>query len=285
MKGLKRKSPGEKILYCVISALFMIIALSYLYILVWTAISSMKTHSEIVMNPFSLPKEWQFKNYLQMIDLFEVNGNGFFSMVFNSIWFSVAGCILTQAVTVTLAYVCSKYIFPGSKIISTIVLIVITLPIYGNGGAMYSLCYRLGLVDSYAFIITGMTAFNMWFLYYTAYFKNISFTYIEAALMDGADDIQIYTRVMLPQAKPIITACFLTTWLGNWNGYADALVYLPNLPTLPVGIYQFNIEMVYRARLDILFAACVVASIPALVLFIAFNKVLTESVSVGGIKG
>ena len=90
---------------------------------------------------------------------------------------------------------------------------------------------------------------------------------------------------MLPQAKTIFGALFLTQWIGNWNSYEAHLVYLPNLPSLPVGIYQFNMEMMYRARLDILFAACVITVIPALILFIAFNKTITSNVSVGGIKG
>ena len=89
----------------------------------------------------------------------------------------------------------------------------------------------------------------------------------------------------MPMAKPLFGALFLTGWLGIWNNYESALIYLPNLPTLPVGIYQFNTEMIYRARLDILFAACVIISIPAIILFVAFNKVITTNVSLGGIKG
>ena len=73
--------------------------------------------------------------------------------------------------------------------------------------------------------------------------------------------------------------------MKTWNSYDTALVYLPELPTLPVGIYQFNTEMIFRARLDILFAACVLISIPAVILFIVFNKTITTNVSVGGIKG
>ena len=51
------------------------------------------------------------------------------------------------------------------------------------------------------------------------------------------------------------------------------------------GIYQFNTEMIYRARLDILFAACVIVALPALILFTVFNKTITSNVSLGGIKG
>ena len=104
-------------------------------------------------------------------------------------------------------------------------------------------------------------------------------------MVDGAGPFGIYFRVMLPQAKPMFGALFLTTWLASWNSYESTLLYLPDVPTLPVGIFQFNAEMMYRARLDILFAACVLVCIPALVLFTVFNKVITTNVSVGGIKG
>lgn len=284
-KGIKRKSPVEAALYCIVSLFFLLVALSYIYILVWTLISSLKTHTEIVMDPFSLPKVIQWINYKQLIEVFEVNSHSFWEMMFNSVWFSVGGALLAQLVTVTFSYACTKYVFPGSKLVNTIILVMIALPIYGNAGAVYKLYHAFGLIDTYAHVLASASGFSMWFLYYRAFFKNVSWTYAEAAMIDGADDFQIYGRVMLPQAKPLFTACFLTTWLGSWNSYESALVYLPNVPTLPVGIYQFNTEMVYRARLDILFAACIIVSIPALVLFIAFNKVLTESVSVGGIKG
>ena len=284
-KSLQRKSTGEKILYCSVSAIFMVVALSYIYILVWTVISSLKTHTEIVMNPFSLPAKWQFQNYLELPELFNVNGHTFFSMLFNSVWFSVVGSIIMQFVSVTFAYACTTYSFPGSKWIYPIILVMLTLPIYGTGGAVYKIYYYLGLVDTYAHVLASASGFNTFFLYYTAYVRNLSLTYVEAAAMDGADDFQIYFMVMLPQIKPLFFANFVVCWLGSWNNYESAMIYLPNLPTLPVGIYQFNVEMIYRARLDVLFAACFIVTIPALIIFGLFNKTLTESVSIGGIKG
>lgn len=86
-------------------------------------------------------------------------------------------------------------------------------------------------------------------------------------------------------AKPMFVAMFLTQWISVWNSYESALVYLPKLPTLPVGIYQFNTEMIYQMRLDILFAGCLIVVLPALIMFIAFNKTITTSVTAGGIKG
>ena len=285
LKWTKRKSPGEIILYLVVSLLFLVVALSYIYILVWALISGAKTHTEIAMDPFGLPEVWHWEHYLEVFDAFELNGQGFLHMFLNSTWFSVIGALALNFTAMTLAYGCTKYSFKGSGFIYTLTLLVITLPIYGNSGAVYKLYASLGLIDSYAQVITSASGINLMFLYYVSFFKNLSWTYAEAAMMDGAGHFQIYFNVMMPQARAMFGALFLTQWIGNWNSYEAPLVYLPNLPTLPVGIYQFNMEMMYRARLDILFAACVIIVIPALVLFIVFNKTITSNVSVGGIKG
>lgn len=284
-KNLKRKSPVEVALYWFVSLIFLIVALSYLYILVWAFMAGAKTHAEVALKPFALPEAWHFEHYIEVFQKLQVNGNNFWDMLLNSVWFSVVCVFVQQFVCINFAYCATKYTFPGSKLIYPIILIVITLPLYGTGGAMYNLLKTLGLIDSYAQVVTSTGAFNTFFLYYAAYFKNLSWTYAEAAKIDGANHFQIYFKVMLPQASPIFGALFLTQWVSIWNSYESALIYLPNLPTLPVGIYQFNTEMIYQARLDILFAACVIIAIPAIILFVAFNKVITTNVSIGGLKG
>ena len=285
MKYMRRKSPGEIALHSFVSVLFALIALSYIYILVWAIIAGLKTHTEIVINPFSLPEIWNFSHYIEVFDLLEVGGNTFWDMLGNSLWFSLLSVLIQQFTTITFAYVCSKYTFPGKNLVYGIILIALTLPLYGNSGATYKLYYNLGLINSYAQVLLANSVITIYTLYYMAFFKNLSWTYAEAAMVDGANAFHIYFKVMLPQAKPIFGSLFLTQWIQQWNSYESELVYLPKLPTLPVGIFQFNAEMIYKVRLDILFAACVLVSIPAIVLFAVFNKTITSSVSVGGIKG
>lgn len=285
IKSFSRKSPAENILHCLVSLIFMIVALSYIYILVWAILATVRTHGEIVMSPFGFPETWIWEHFGEVFTKLEANGVGFFGMLGNSVWFSVGGTLLQQFVTMGFAYCCSKYEFRGNKWPYFIILIMITLPLYGNSGAIYELYHDLGLINSRWQILISASGFNVYFLYYTAYFKNLSWTYAEAAMMDGAHAFDIFYRIMFPQAKPIFSALFITNWITEWNNYSSGLVYYPKLPTLPVGIYQFNTEMIYRARLDILFGACVLVSIPAILLFIIFNKTITTNVSVGGIKG
>lgn len=285
IKSFRRKSPAEIALHCFVSLIFLIVALSYLYILVWAVLAAVRTHNEIVMKPFGLPETWHWEHFFEVFTKLETNGVNFWGMFGNSVWFSVIGTFLQIFVTINFAYCCSKYEFRGNKLPYIIILIMITLPLYGNGGAVYKLYHNFGLIDSYWQVLVSTTGFNINFLYFTAYFKNLSWTYAEAAMMDGANAFDIYYRIMFPQAKPIFTALFITQWTTAWNNYSSGLIYYPKLPTLPVGIYQFNTEMIYKARLDILFGACVFVSIPAIILFIIFNKSITTSVSIGGIKG
>ena len=284
-KSLRRKSKGEIALYLMVSFVFALVAFSYVYVFVWAVIAGAKTHTEIVLNPFSLPEVWNWSHYLEVFSLLEVNGHNFWDMLFNSIYYSVVPYFIQQMTVMAFAYCCTKYEFPGSKLPYTIILIMLTLPLYGSGGATYKIYKAFGWIDSYASVFKAFAGFGMHFLYYRAYFNNVSWAYAEAAMMDGADEFKIYTKVMMPLAKPLFGALFLTGWMSGWNSYSDAMIYHPNLPTLPVGIYQFNTEMIYRARLDILFAGCVIISIPALILFVAFNKVITTNVSLGGLKG
>ena len=284
-KSFRRKAKAEIAIHILVSILFAIIAASYLYMFIWAVIAGAKTHTEIALDPFGLPETWNFKHYLEVFSMLHVNGTNFGGMLFNSVYFSVGEAFIGNFFTLLFAYCCSKYKFPGSELPYTIIMIMITLPLYGSGAAAYRLNESLGMIDSYARLVMSIGGMGMGFLYYRAYYKNVSWSYAEAAMIDGANDFQIFGKVMFPLGKPIFGALFLTSWLQQWNAYEGAMLYLPNLPTLPVGIFLFNVEMTARVRLDILFAACVLISIPALILFATFNKVITTNVSVGGIKG
>jgi len=139
----KRKSPAEIILYSLVSLLFMVVSISYIYMLVWAFIAGCKTHTEIAIDPFGLPEVWHFEHYLEVFDSFQVGGHGFWNMFFNSVWYSVMSTLLMQFTSMTFAYACSKYKFRGSDFLYTLTLVVITLPIYGNSGAVYELYTKI----------------------------------------------------------------------------------------------------------------------------------------------
>lgn len=282
--GIQKRSVSERILYCIIFVLFTLFALSYIYCLWWCFMSGLKTHDEIVANSFKLPTTWHFEHFGEMMRLMSVADTGFWGMLGNSIYFSVLGAFLSAMCTAALAYVTCKYKFLGAGAYFIASLITMILPIYGNGGSMYVLLHDLGLLNSRLQILTCLSGIGVNYMYFHAFFQNVSNTYAEAAQIDGAGDYTIFFRIMLPQALPMFGAIFLLIWMAEWNNYSSAVLYLNKLPTLSAGIYLFQTEATNMARFDILYMAYFVTCIPPLLIFIFFNNVLMSNISLGGIK-
>jgi ABC transporter, permease protein len=283
-KFFRRKTPGEYVLYSFVFVIFALFAASYLYIFVWGTLAGFKTHDEIVLYPFALPTVWHFENYIEVFSRLKISGYGFFGMLGNSLYFSVLGSLIGGMVTCMLAYVTSKFRFFGRKFYFYAVIVMITLPIYGNGGSMYKVLYKLGLINSYAQIVLAFGGMSMNYLIYYSAFQSLSDTFREAAYIDGANEYTVFFRVMFPLVINIFGALFLIAWVADWNNYSNALIYLNKLPVLASGIYSFELNMRYEARLDILYAAYMISAIPPLLLFTFFNGALTSNVSLGGIK-
>lgn len=281
---LEKRAPLERAIYIIVFLVFALVAAFYLYIYLWGFMTGFKSHKDIVNHPFSLPEKWHFKNYIEIFSYLEVNDNNYFDMLFNSLYFSLLGPLIQVSTTSLLAYTCNKYRFPGSKLFYPAVLIMLTLPIYGSGGSQYLIIKRLGLIDSYMHIVLAFNGVNSWFLYFTATWTGVSDTYREAAILDGANDFQVYYQIMLPQARNLFIALFLLQWESEWNNYSSVLVYLPNIPTLAGGVYLCETDMIYDVRYDMIYAAYMVSAIPPLLIFAFFSETLTNSVSVGGIK-
>ena len=282
-KLFSRKSPSEIVLYSLVFIVFCAFAFSYLYMIFWCAYSGMRSHNALVESPFGF-SEIQLINYIDVFTLLEVGDNNFFDMLLNSMYFSFLGPFLCMTVTSMMAYVTAQYKFFGSRAVYFIVLVVIALPLYGSGTAMYKLLWRLGFIDSRWMILTSLNAFSIYYMYFYAFYRGLSKSYAEAAEIDGANKWQIYFRIMLPQAFAMFGSLFLMLWIADWNNYSTAIIYLQKLPTLAVGIYNFELDMIHKSRMDILYAACTLSLLPPLIIFIFFNNALMSNASVGGIK-
>lgn len=278
-------SLSEKITRAIVLVIFTLFAASYIYLVFWCFYTGTREANEIARNAFSFTS-MDFSHYGEVFTLFEdENGNNFFDMFLNSMYFAFLGPLLSIFVSCQLAYVTSKYKFFGAGGVYFIVLIVITLPIYGTQTAMYKLLHDLGFINSRLMILTSLNGFTIYYMYFYAFFKSVSWTYGEAAEIDGANEWDIFYRIMLPQSVGMFGSLFLMLWIQEWNSYQTALIYMPKLPTLSVGIYNFKTTMqYYGGRSDLLYAACALSIIPPLVMFIIFNKRLLTNVSIGGIK-
>lgn len=281
-----KKSRIKKInpLFIVVSFIFTIYAATLLYPYIWGGISSLKTPAEYY-DPFSFPEKLQFINYKYAIENMSVEGISFLEMVWNSVWFSVGSTIITIAMQAITAYVLAIYDFKGKKIINAVFLFIMVYPIYGSFPATYRLYHQLRMVDSYFILLSAFCGVSTNLLILVGYFRNLSKEYMDAAQIDGAGPLKTFCVVMLPQAMTMISVLFLLMFLGNWNNYMSAMLYLPNKLTLAAGLYKYQEVAQRKGNFPIYFAASFIFVIPCFVLFFLLRDKIMTSISFGGLKG
>ena len=128
--------------------------------------------------------------------------------------------------------------------------------------------------------------FDFAFIIFYGTFKGISPTYSEAAYIDGASEITVFLKVILPQAIPCIIAIAITQATSAWNDYSTSMIYMRQYPTLAYGLWLFNTESNYITdSKPIYYAAAVISCIPVIILYASNMKLIMTSVTAGGLKG
>lgn len=282
---IKQRSGSEIVVFSIASFILLIFGLTYIVAFLWGGIAGFKTHDDLILNPFAFPETWHPENYLDVFSLLEVNGVNMLGMIFNSVWLVAGGATLSVFGATLMAYAVTKYDFFGKKFLVVVNIIIMTLPIIGALPSRYKLFSTFGFINSPTILFAYFGGFGAFNLYMCAFFRGVSPTYSEAARIDGANDFVILFKIILPLAKGILTALLIMDAVTIWNDYSTALIYMPKLPTLATGIYLFNTEMTYRARMDILMAATIISAMPPLILYAIGHKSILNNVSLGGIKG
>ena len=186
-------------------------------------------------------------------------------------------------VTLLAAYPLSKKEFVGRKVFNIIFLITM----FFGGGMIptFILINQLHMVNTvWAILIPG--AFNVWnMILARTYYQSIPTELREASAIDGANEIQHFFKIMIPVCKPIIAVLALWSFVGMWNSYFDAMIYLNDAP--PPGMIadiQSTAEMAKIAE-QLKYATIVVSSLPLLVMYPFFQKYFDKGIMVGSVKG
>ncbi len=281
-----KNSRAEKIVLWITFAIFAFYSISLLYPVFWLIVNSLKTGAEFGGNPMGFPQSFHLKNYTEAFTL-TVGRTKILGMFVNSV-ILVVGCTVVSVLMPTITgYVVSKFEFPGRKLLYAVAISSMLIPAVGTLTATYQLMVDLHLYNSYIGIIimsSGGFGFNFVLVY--GFFKSISKTYAEAAMLDGAGEYTTFFRVMLPQVKPSLIAIGIIAAINHWNDYFTPYMYLRAHPTVAVGLQR----LVDKADADLslmpqLFAVMIISIVPTIAIFVAFQKTIMENTVAGGLKG
>ena len=281
----KRRGVIEIIFFVIAFLVFLCYSLLIIYAFYWIVMSSFKNNVEFFINPFALPEQWLFSNYIEAFEKLEYNGVNTIGMIINSIWYSLGSVIIHMLVCSMTGYVFAKYEFKGKKLMYSIAIIVMIIPIIGGLASYYKLIYDLGIDNSPLFLITNLAGFGMHFIIMMSFFRNISSAYSEAAFIDGAGHAQTFFTIMLPLAQGPVLALGIKQFISVWNDYYTPLLYLDRMPTLATGLYYYRLTLDRVSNEPVYFAGVVLSTIPVLILFAFFSDKIMQNVNVGGLKG
>lgn len=262
--------------------------------LIYVVACSFATEQEILERGFFLiPHSVQLESYKYIF-----SSDTLPRSFLNTVFITGVGTLVSMILTVTLAYSLSKKYLPGRKGVLTI--LSFTLVFSGGMIPTFLVVKGMNLIDSYlALILPG--AVSTWNLIVIKnFFEGLPMELEEAAKIDGAHDLKILGKIMLPLSKPALATFSLFYAVGYWNNYTSALLYINDSDKWPLQIMLRQIIMLANGAIDgsefdelatrppeesVQMAVIVFGTLPILILYPFLQKYFTKGVIVGAVKG
>ena len=273
--------------------ILILYSVSLLFVLVWALMNTFKLNTELITNYFGFPKNIKSVGFLNYKKAFITNtipvltksgieNVNILRMFGNSIVYSV-GCTFFTLLTQTLTSYCvAKYDFKLGKVIYVVVIVTMLMPVIGSLPSEMEIMNKLSFNNNFLGVfIKSCTFGGQNFLILYATFKSISWTYAEAAQLDGANNFTIFIKIMLPLALASMVAVGILLFIMYWNEYYVPMLYLRSYPTAAYGLYMMQDRAYEPERL----AASLIVCIPTLILFLIFRNKIMGNLAIGGIKG
>lgn len=206
----------------------------------------------------------------------------------NSLLLAISTLVISLGVAIPAAYAFSRYRFSGKKPILYMLLLLNAFPTVLSMFAIYRLLRPMGLINSKLGLVIvyigTMAIFGLWNM--KGYFDTIPIGIEEAAKIDGANDFQIASKIILPLAKPSVIVTSVMILIYVWNEYIYAITFMTgaNNYTLAAGLYSLQATET-SGNWPIFSAGSIVISIPVLILFLFAQKHMVSGLTSGGMKG
>ena len=252
--------------------------------LLWMLLTSVKPSSELfVIPPRLLPGEITFEHYRRLL-----TETPFLTYLRNSALLAAGTTLVVITIATLGAHSLVRFSYPGRERLARLVLFTYLLPSVVLIIPLYLLMARLGLANTLASLIIAYTTFALpyalWLL--RSFMKAIPDDLESAALVDGANRMQAFVDVILPQALPGIISTAMFTAILAWNEYFYALVLVNNDAARPLTTGVINMLVTsFNIEWSLLMAASVMMSLPLIVVFAFLQRYLTRGFSAGAIKG
>lgn len=276
----------QKVVRNLVYVILIILAAVWVFPIVWIVLTSFRAEGGQFVS-YIIPKSFTLDHYKL---LFSGNSSYPFPVWFkNTLVVSVCSCLLSTAITISMAYSLSRIKFKMKNTILKAALVLNMFPAFMSMIAVYYILKALNLTQSLlSLVLIYSSSAALTFYIAKGFFDTVSFSMDESAMIDGATKYQIFTRITIPLAQPIIVYTALQAFIAPWMDFIFAKVIMGDKIekyTVAIGLYS----MMTRDNADYLYmaftAGCVLIAIPIILLFIYLQKYYVEGITGGAVKG
>jgi ABC-type glycerol-3-phosphate transport system permease component len=274
----RSRLPAPRVYSYLVLALVTLITV---FPLLWAFLSSLKPSNEVFTVPFELwPRSIHLENYALP---FERRPLGRYLL--NSLGVALVVTATTVFFSSLAGYGLAKFRFPGRDLIFVFFLCTLMLPLQVIVVPLFVTVKQLGLINTYAGLIAPslMSAFGIFLM--RQFIGTIPDDFVDAARVDGASEVGIFARIILPMSSAPASALAILTFIGNWNDFFWPLIVISRDPlrTIPLGLVSFLGE--YQSEYNQMLAVAMMAIAPLLVLFVVMQRRFIEGIALSGLKG
>lgn len=281
---MKKVNMKDKIIDWILRIPMILFSIVVVFPLTWTIYTSFKTSREFYENPWALPKQLNFQNY---INAFEKARMG--DYFFNSVFITSVSIFFIVIISVALAYTITRFKNAYTNVLGKLFMAGLFVPTMLGIVPLFLLLMNMHLLDSYIGIIIINITYSLSFTIFvlSGFFKTFPKDYEESAFIDGCSYFKLLFKIIVPMSKPAMVTVIIFNFLGIWNEYLFAQTFLISEAkrTLTVGLVYIMEVQRYATDWGALFAGLVIVMVPTLVIYILLQNKITSGLTVGGLKG
>ncbi|SON53227.1 carbohydrate ABC transporter permease [Vibrio tapetis] len=258
----------------------ILVSIIVIYPFFYMVINSFKTGPEIMHSPNSLPKNWSLKGYVEVFNTVNLG-----RVFFNTIFISMSVTFLNTIFSAMVAFSIVKTNLPGREFWLKVILGSMMVPAILFTIPTYMMMYEWDWINTYRVLIIpgSISAYNIFLL--VQFMKQIDNAYLEAARIDGASEMRIFFRIVLPMLRPALATVGILTFMGAWNDFMGPLLYVrdESLMTLQLALYNFKTE-VPGTNLEQMWAMTTMIAVPVVLVFFCLQKNFIKAFTGVGVK-
>jgi N-acetylglucosamine transport system permease protein len=259
-------------------------SLVVIFPMLWVIFSSFKTDKEIFFSPWQPPAKLILDNFVRAFSKAMIG-----QYFLNSMIVIIPAIFFTLLFSAMTGYVLARYKFPGNRIIFYAFLGGMIFPVALALVPLFFLLQSLKILDSHLGLILVYIAYSLPFtvFFMTGYMKTLPSELLEAGIMDGANNFQLFFWIVIPLAQNGLVSMGIFNFLGMWNQYILPLVLLTSRSkyVLSQGLAFLEHQQRYQSDWSGLFAAIVIVMLPTMIVYVIFQNQIQRGLTVGALKG